>query len=153
MAAPGLTPESSSILADPRPWAALRIAGLIEADQARRTRDAPRQKMSAGASLPRHVATEGWSVSLGDFLEHLDVQSLITNNLLETNVLLLERLKSLRFLALHTAVLAAPAAQRRYANHERLQHLADAVACGKHRVSVAKLLDDLLGAMSFSLLH
>jgi hypothetical protein len=87
--------------------------------------------MSAGASLPHHVATEDWSVSLGDFLEHLDVQSLITNNSFESNVLLFERLKSLRFLALHAAVLAAPAAQRRLADHERLQHLADAPACRK----------------------
>ncbi len=69
--------------------------GLIEADQARRRHDAPRRKMSAGASLPRHVAAQGWSVSLGDLLEHLDIQSLIADDSVESNVLLLERLKSL----------------------------------------------------------
>ena len=31
--------------------------------------------------------------------------------------------------------------------------LIDALACGKHHVSDAKVLDDLLGGMSFSLLH
>ena len=96
---------------------------------------------------------EGWLVAFGDFRIHLDVQSLITNNSFESNVLLRESLKSLRFLAFHAALLATIAVQRRFADQERLQHLADALARRKHRVSVLMLLDDLLGGMSFSLLH
>jgi hypothetical protein len=42
---------------------------------------------------------------------------------------------------------------RSFAGSKRLLLLADALACGKHRVSVAQLLDDLLGSVSFSLLH
>ena len=137
--------ESSWSAAHLHPWAALHIAGSIAADRERRTRDAPKRRTSAGASAQLHVATEGWSVSLVDFLEHLDVQGLIANDLLESIILFLEHLQSLGFLTLHAAVLASPARQGCLTDFERLQHFANALAGREHRVGISQLLDDLLG--------
>ena len=53
---------------------------------------------------------EGSSVSLVDFLEHLDIKGLVADDLLETIVLFFESFQSLGFLALHAAVLASPTA-------------------------------------------
>src|SRR5690606_15173059 len=60
---------------------------------------------------PLRGATEGWSVSLGDLLEHLDVQRLVGDDLLQSVVLLFQRLQPLGLLALHAAVLGSPATQ------------------------------------------
>ncbi len=41
--------------------------------------------------------------------------------------------------------LASPATESYPANFECLKYFANALACGKHRIGVSKLLDDLLG--------
>ncbi len=103
------TQEFFSSTARLHPWVALPIAGSIAADRARCTHDAPRRRTSARASAQHRDAIEGWSISLGDFLEHLDIQRLIAADLLESTVLFFKLLESPGFLAVDPTVLAAPA--------------------------------------------
>src|SRR5690606_20444745 len=101
---------------------------------------------------PLRGATEGWSVSLGDLLEHLDVQRLVGDDLLQSVVLLFQRLQPLGLLALHAAVLGSPATQGGFADLQGLQYLADALASRQHGVGVAELFDDLFSRVAFSFL-
>jgi hypothetical protein len=55
-------------------------------------------------------------------LEHLDVQRLISNQLLESTVLVLKVFQSLGFFTLHPAILGKSAIVRRLTHFQGLQH-------------------------------
>ena len=92
--------------------------------------------------------TEGLSVSLGDFLEHPDIQGLIGDDLFQPIILVLRGFHPLGLFALHATVLRSPAAQRGFTDLQALQHLTNALADSQHGVGVTQLLDHLLGRVA-----
>jgi hypothetical protein len=58
----------------------------------------------------------GVKVSLRQLLEHVDIQRLLSNELLQPLVLTLQLLQALGFISLHPAVLRTPTIPRRLAD-------------------------------------
>jgi len=92
----------------------------------------------------RGVDGPGSEVSPGQLLEHVDVQGLIGDDLLQPLVLLLQLLESFGVLALHPAVLGHPAMPGRGRHLQVLAHLVDVLALIQQLLTLAELADRLL---------
>jgi len=77
-------------------------------------------------------------------LKHLEVQSLISNPLLESTVLVLKLRQSLGFFTLHSTILDTPAIERRLTHFQGLQHRCQTLARVELRISVSELSNNLL---------
>ena len=69
---------------------------------------------------PLRVCAKGLPVSLRYVLQHLNVQFLLGHQLLQTSILIFERLQPLRFFRLHPAILVPPTVIRRLADLQLL---------------------------------
>src|SRR6476661_2176439 len=76
----------------------------------------------------RRACDSGSEVSRRDLLEHVDVQSLVGDQLLEPGVLGLEFLEPFGLVGLHAAVLGKPAMPRRLRDLQMTAHLAEFLA-------------------------
>ena len=70
-------------------------------------------------------------------LEHLAVQSLTSNHLLESTALVLKLFQSLSLFTLHPTILGMPAIERRLAHFLGLQHRCEILARSENRISVS----------------
>src|SRR4029453_11584368 len=124
-------PARAAVSVDaPRGPAEPVAGGAGSRDAARRpdTRDAQIPR-SAPAGPPRPCgAAPGSEVSLGQLLEHVDVQRLVGHQPLEPGVLGLQLPQPLGLTRLHPAVLAAPAVPGRLGDLQRPQDLGQVLA-------------------------
>ena len=84
-------------------------------------------------------------------LQHVDVEGLISHDLFETGVLLLELTQPLGVVGLHAADLAAHELPGRLGDLESACHLVDRLSLAEELVALSQLLDDLLRHMPRSL--
>src|SRR5665811_1920193 len=82
---------------------------------------------------------------LRQLLEHVDLEGLVRDDLLQPRVLTLKLTQPLRLVRLHPAVLGTPTRPRRLRDLEVPQHLDQILALVQHPVALAELPDDLLG--------
>src|SRR6476661_1822425 len=89
----------------------------------------------------------GSEVSLRQLLEHVDVERLIRDELLEPRVLAFEFLQPLRVVGIHAPVLRDPSMPRRLRDLEMPTHLVEFSAGRQELVALRELPDDRVGRM------
>src|SRR5215211_6006811 len=150
--APGRCGAAGLAVAPPRPHRPPPVdAGWCDAGRRpdRRGVGTPR---SGPAGAPRPCgAAPGSEVSLGQLLEHVDVQRLVGDQPLEPGVLGLQLLEPLGRTGLHPAVLGPPAVPGRLADLQRPQDLGQVLAVVEQPLALADLPDCLLRGVPVSL--
>src|SRR5579862_5741240 len=101
------------------------------------------RSVPAGDRPPAGVAP-GSEVSLRQLLEHVDVERLVSDELLQPRVLALEFLEPLRLVGLHPAVLRTPTIPAALGDLELPQHVGEFLALVQQPVALAQLAHDLL---------
>jgi hypothetical protein len=76
--------------------------------------------------------------------QHLDVEFLVSDDLLQPAILIFELFQSLRLLAFHTAVLLTPSVIRGLSDLQRLQDNCQVLPGIQHCIRITKVLCDLL---------
>src|SRR5690606_29042328 len=82
-----------------------------------------------------------------NLLEHVDVESLIGDQLLEPGVLGLELFEPFGLVGLHAAVLGYPAMPGRFGDLQVPTHLSELLAAPEQLVALGQLADDLIRRM------
>src|SRR5207245_535155 len=100
-------------------------------------------------SGPRRPAggASGSEVSLSQLLEHVDVEGLVGDQLLQSSVLTLEVLEAPHLLALHARVLCPPAVPGGLGDAEVAQDLRQVFALVEEPLAFADLAQGLFGCV------
>jgi hypothetical protein len=142
---------------DRHPWGLVfggadeALGGAVLADhRCRLVVGRPRTGRAACRRL--RVCGSGSEFPRRDLLEHVDVERLVRDELLQAGVLRLELLQPLRVVGLHPAVLREPAMPRRLRDLEMPTHLVELFARREEAVPFIELADDLLRRVPAALL-
>src|SRR6185312_2579372 len=109
---------------------------------------------TAHAVPQRHCACgSGSEVSRRNLLEHVDVEGLVSHQLLEPGVLGFELFEPFGLVGLHTAVLGHPAVPRRFRNLQVPAHLRQLLASPQEFVALGELADDLVRGVTPALVR
>ncbi len=115
----------------------------------RTTRHALRSEPRTADATPRRWCDDGSGsdVSLRQLPEHVDIQGLIRDQLLQPNVLGLELLQPLRIIGLHAAVLGEPPVPGRLCDLKVPAHLIQPLAGGQKPVPLSEFANNLIRRM------
>ena len=95
----------------------------------------------------RGVCGSGSEVSRRDVLEHVDVESLVGDQLLQPGVFGLKFFEPFGLVGFHAAVLGQPAMPRRLCDLQMPAHLVEFLTRGEKLVALGELANDLIRRM------
>src|SRR6266567_4834375 len=120
-------------------------AGWNGTDQGRHRPFSRRPRSAAGSGGRPAAGARGSPISPGHLLQHVDVESLVGNDLLEPLVLLLQGLQAGDLLGAHRLVLSLPPVVGLHGDLKGPADLLQLLAGGEQAFRLTQLADDLLG--------